>query len=201
MSEQDALAFNLNGQDITTYLKHKRCLKFFESNYCLMKERFKKYQEMNYRGNSSTDVITYFDILIVQLRSMCLERNNERQCTVQRALKIVNRKDLADIIDNILNEPFSPNKIMNEKGEALSIKEAIKIISDKYICHYDDSAYFKDHQERIIEEILRNPENDYSLDNIVNAIIKCVNVGFNMKDESNPNKVKIKCQPLISDNN
>lgn len=201
MSEQETLAFNLNEQDIMILLKHKRCLNFFESNYYLMKERFKKYQEMNYRGNSSIDVITYFDILIVQLRSMCLERNTERQCTVQQALKIINRKDLADLIDTVMNKPFSPDRIKNEKGEALSIKEAIKTISDKYVCHYDNSTDSKDCQERIIEEILRNPANDNSLDNIMNVIIKCVNVGFNIEDENYQNKVKIKCHPIISSNN
>ncbi len=106
-------------------------------------------------GEESIDVTTYFDMVVVQLRSICVESpTRKNNYTVQNLLNRLKRNGDAQIIENMLNESLI------DAAESLTIRTAIKILADGFIYHYDSFEGEKADQwmwQAIIERHLRNP--------------------------------------------
>ncbi|HNX29868.1 MAG TPA: hypothetical protein PKN87_10745 [Syntrophomonadaceae bacterium] len=63
------------------WLKLMDYIHHFNVHYTLLLRRYKRFTEINTLGNNDIEVITYFDMIIVQLRAMCIE--NERYKNTQ----------------------------------------------------------------------------------------------------------------------
>ena len=113
-------------KELLQYIDH------FNIHYRLLLKRYKRFIEVNDISNTDIDVITYFDIIIVQLRAMCIESPNfKKNYTAQNPLRLMQRNDLATKIDDMLAEQFFSYM------DNCDIRKALKIMADKYICHYD----------------------------------------------------------------
>lgn len=92
------------------HYKNIRLLQYinnFNIHFSLLLRRYKRFKEINTIGNNDIDVITYLDMIVVQLRAMCIE--NERyknNYTAQILLKKVGEEELATRIDEMLDQNF-----------------------------------------------------------------------------------------------
>lgn len=152
-------------------------IKPFLMHYELLLRRYRRYSELNSTTtiyDTHIDKVTYFDMLIVQLRALCIENSKRKKnFTAQNVLKKFGREDLACKIDKMLDE-----FLIEEMN--LTIREALKIIADKYVCHYD---YFDIRSgqlsiERTIEALFNNPCAHQNIDYIMSVLIKCIKDGL-----------------------
>ena len=151
-----------------TFLEH------FEMHYKLLKRRYRRFTEINDIRNLDIDVITYLDIIIVQLRAMCIESSGRKKnYTAQNLLKLVKRDDLAKKIDDMLAEEFFSYR------KNFDIRKALKVMADNYICHYD--AFDDDISAEIIEKQLRNPYDKHNLKYIMETVFDCIEEGLSLK--------------------
>lgn len=120
--------------------------------------------------------ITYIDMIIVQLRAMCIE--NERyknNYTAQILLRKIGEDALANNIDKMLSEEFYDGSIQ------VSIKTALKIVADEFICHYDNFDGEKSHRISLAEIFinrLMSPYEEKNLDYIMKVLINCIGDGL-----------------------
>jgi hypothetical protein len=127
--------------------------------------------------NDDIDVSTYFDMIIVQLRAMCIESPNlRRNYTAQILLRKVGEDELADKIDNMLEQPFIA-------GSDMTVKKAIKILADGFICHYDNfdgPGVETLGMALVIEKRLRNPYDKINLKYIMEVLMECIGEGLTL---------------------
>jgi hypothetical protein len=151
----------------------------FNIHFELLLRRYKRFIEVNRINNADIDVITYFDIIIVQLRAMCIENErNKNNYTAQILLRKVGEKELADKIDDMLNQQFLIG------CDDFTIKTAIKTLADEFICHYDNFDGNKMHTlslAQIIEKQLKNPYAKINLDYIIKVLIDYIGEGLTIK--------------------
>ncbi len=88
-------------------------------------------------------------------------------------LKKLGKPELAKQLDNMLAEDFTPDVFTN-----LSIKEALKLLADKVICHYDNVANENWALVDYIDKQLRNPYEKVNLDYIIGTITSCIGEGL-----------------------
>lgn len=130
-------------------------IKYFDIHYSLLLRRYERFREINKIQNHDIDVITYFDMIVVQLRAMCIENDRlKKNYTAQILLRKLNKPKLADELDAMLNEEFM------DGFTDFTIRNALKFLADGFICHYDNI----DKTEKnglglaiIIEKQLKNP--------------------------------------------
>ena len=148
----------------------------FNIHFKLLLQRYKRFREVNRIDNRNIDVITYFDIIIVQLRAICIENErNKNNYTAQILLRKFGREELADKIDDMLNQEFLIG--FND----FTIRKAIKILADEFICHYDNFDGNKIHYLSLaqnIEKQLKNPYAEINLDYVMKVLIDCIGEGF-----------------------
>lgn len=153
-------------------------IKHFNIHYGLLLQRYARFKKINDPFNTDIDVITCLDVIVVQLRAMCIESPNLRNnYTAQILLRKVGEDALAGRIDAMLEEPFIPES-------DFTIRKALKTLADRFICHYDnfdgieaDGWCFAD----VIEKRLRNPYDTPNLDHIMKTIIDCLGEGIRIK--------------------
>lgn len=156
-------------------------LKFLErynqhfNEFLLRFDRFKQIRsqyEITKDKKLLTDFRCYIDILIVQIRSFCLENdiNNKKNYTVQHFLNLFSSEESAKNLDNFLEKPLYGTK---DDGYC-SIKQAIKFVSDKYICHHDKLSEVGISQIDFIIAELVNPYSKINLDIIINELSKYI---------------------------
>ena len=172
MSEELLKDKNEEFLSIIEYVKH------FGIHYDLLINRYKRFVEINKISNTDIDVITYLDIIVVQLRAMCIESANyKNNYTAQILLRKFGRNDLADKIDNMLNEPFIPETV------DFSIRRALKTLADRFVCHYDN--FDRDSEAwamaTIVETQLKNPYIKPNLDYIIKTMTECVEQGLDFE--------------------
>ena len=115
-------------------------------------------------------------MIIVQLRAMCIE--NERyknNYTAQILLRKIGEDALANNIDKMLSEEFYDGSI------PVSIKTALKIVADEFICHYDNFDGEKSHRISLAEIFinrLMSPYEEKNLDYIMKVLINCIGDGL-----------------------
>lgn len=151
----------------------------FNIHFTLLLRRYKRFSEINTIRNNDIDVITYFDMIIVQLRAICIENNNyKKNYTAQILLEKVGEDALADRINNMLNKEFLIGY------ENFTVRKAIKILADEFICHYDNFDGEKLHAfslAQIIENQLKNSYEKINLDYIMQELIYCIGEGLKIK--------------------
>lgn len=160
------------------YLEIKPFIKHFCMHFDLLMRRYERFKEIDDPHNTDIDVITYLDMIIVQLRAMCIESSNlKNNYTAQNLLRKVGKQDLAEKIDAMLNETFYA-------GRDYTIREALKKLADKLICHYDN--FDGEHEfdlavSDILMNNLRNPYEDKNLKYIMDVLTSCVYEGLYTK--------------------
>lgn len=110
--------------ELFEYIEH------FNIHFKLLLRRYKRLKDIySIQNAKDIDVITYIDMILVQLRAMCIE--NERyknNYTAQILLRKIGEEDLANKIDEMLNEEFYDGSMQ------VNIKKALKILTDEFIC-------------------------------------------------------------------
>ena len=157
---------------LAEYIEH------FNVHYKLLLRRYVRFKEIDDIYNTDIDVITYLDMIVVQLRAMCIESPRlKNNYTAQILLRKLGEEELAKKIEDMLEEPFIPES-------DFTIRKAIKTLADGFICHYDnfdgldsDGWYFAE----TIEKRLRNPYDSANLDYIMRTVIDCLGEGLTMK--------------------
>lgn len=93
--------------ELFEYIEH------FNIHFRLLLRRYKRFKEIySFSNATNIDVITYIDMIIVQLRAMCIE--NERyknNYTAQILLRKIGEDALANNIDKMLSEEFYDGSI------------------------------------------------------------------------------------------
>lgn len=168
-----------NGElyELAEFIRH------FEIHWKLFLKRYERYLELEATASvNNFDYCTYFDMLIVQVRAMCIESANlKNNYTIQNLMRKIAEEELAKCIDDELQKPLLEILIDNNTGSPMTLKKAIKILADGFICHYDNFDGEKDIERGIaiaIESNLKNPFNDVNLHSLVNVLIECINEGF-----------------------
>lgn len=153
-------------------------IRHFNIHYALLLRRYKRFCEINNSPNMDIDVITYLDMLVVQLRAMCIESPRlKKNYTASVLLRKVGEEALADKLEKMLDEPFI-------QETDFTIRKAIKTLADGFICHYDnfdgaDSDTWA--LAAIIEKQLRSPYDKCNLDYIINTLNCCIGEGLTIK--------------------
>lgn len=159
-------------QSLLEYIDH------FNVHFTLLLRRYKRFREIDDIHNTDIDVITYLDMIVVQLRAMIIESPNyKKNYTAQILLRKIGEDELANRIDSMLEEPFIPES-------DFTIRKAIKILADCFICHYDNfDGVDKDGWAlaSIIEKKLCNPYDNANLDHIMKVLIDCIGEGFTFR--------------------
>ena len=160
-------------------------IKHFSKHCQLLLARYSKYKDLEKVNNDDIDVGTYFDIIIVQLRALCIESPNlTNNYTVQTALRRIGKVEYAERIDKMLEQQFMPC-VDCKTGDPFTIRMALKTLADKFICHYDN--FDGPNSDGwglglVIERHLMNPFDDPNLDTIMGEIIECLYKGFDIPE-------------------
>ena len=156
-------------------------IRHFNIHYSLLLRRYAKFKTIDKFDSSNIDLVTYLDIIVVQLRAMCIENpKNKRNYTVQSLLKQLGEPQLAQRIDDMLNEEFFGNDVI----PAFPIRKALKLLADEFICHYDNFDGKKSdgwYYAGTIEKHLCDCYSKANLDYIMETIIDCVGEGLTIK--------------------
>ncbi|NLZ36696.1 MAG: hypothetical protein GX897_04375 [Clostridiales bacterium] len=168
----------LNEQNADELLQLAKFIDHFNVHYRLLLRRYKRFKEIDDITNTDIDVITYLDMIVVQLRAMCIESPNLKEnYTAQNLLRKVGEEELASEIDKMLEEPFIP-------CSDFTIRKALKTLADCFICHYDNFDTPNDNGwyfAETIEKRLRNPYDTANLDYIMNKLVSCIGEGLTIK--------------------
>ena len=170
--------FDLEERNSDELMSLAEYIEHFNIHYRLLLRRYARFKEIDDVFNTDIDVITYLDMIVVQLRAMCIESPRlKKNYTAQILLRKVGEGELAERIDTMLEEPFIPES-------DFTIRKALKTLADGFICHYDnfdgidvDGWSFAE----IIEKRLRNPYDMPNLDYIMKIIIDCLGEGLTIK--------------------
>ena len=170
--------FDLEERNSDELMSLAEYIEHFNVHYRLLLRRYTRFKEIDDVFNTDIDVITYLDMIVVQLRAMCIESPRlKKNYTAQILLRKVGEGELAERIDTMLEEPFIPES-------DFTIRKALKTLADGFICHYDnfdgidvDGWSFAE----IIEKRLRNPYDMPNLDYIMKNIIDCLGEGLTIK--------------------
>ena len=170
--------FDLEERNSDELMSLAEYIEHFNVHYRLLLRRYTRFKEIDDVFNTDIDVITYLDMIVVQLRAMCIESPRlKKNYTAQILLRKVGEGELAERIDTMLEEPFIPES-------DFTIRKALKTLADGFICHYDnfdgidvDGWSFAE----IIEKRLRNPYDMPNLDYIMKTIIDCLGEGLTIK--------------------
>ena len=151
----------------------------FNIHYKLLLRRYARFKQINTIDNTDIDVITYLDMIVVQLRAMCIESAYlKKNYTAQILLRKVGEDALAEKLDAMLDEEFL------EGVTDFSIRKALKVLADGFVCHYDNfDGPEKDGwaMANIIEAKLRSPYDNCNLDHIMQVLIDCIGEGLSIK--------------------
>lgn len=112
------------------------------------------------------EYLTIFDSVITQLRAMLLEKG-KKNYTFQNYFNEVGKPEVAQKIDEYLDSPFDPQN-------SRSIRTALKFISDKFICHFDEIEPIDLGTANYIMSALSNPYSDTNLKEILRELTKII---------------------------
>lgn len=169
---------NLENRNVHEIAAVGQYIKNFNIHYNILLRRYQRFVEIDEPMNDDIDVSTYFDMIIVQFRAMCIESPNlKSNYTAQILLRKVGENELADKIDNMLEQPFIA-------GSDMTVKKAIKTLADGFICHYDNfdgPGVEMLGMAQVIEKRLRNPYDKINLKYIMEILMECIGEGLILK--------------------
>lgn len=123
--------------------------------------------------SSQNEFYVYFDSILVQFRAMLLDYKYDKQKNIkiysfQNFLLRNNKKRKFNKLEKYLDSKFIDKKIKKEnKEEFVTIRTAIKRITDKNICHFE-----KDVDKYYIDEHLANPYSEVYILKIINNVFE-----------------------------
>lgn len=165
-------------ENIQATRENAQFIKYFSVHYKLLLSRYMKYKSLEKINNDDIDLGTYFDIIIVQLRALCIESPHlENNYTIQTALRRMGKAEYADRIDRMLEQQFLPC------ADTFTTRKALKMLADKFICHYDNFDGANNEGWGfgvVIEKRLMNPYDNPNLDTIMSEIVECIYEGFDI---------------------
>lgn len=160
--------------ELFEYIEH------FNIHFKLLLRRYKRLKDIYSIENAKDiDLITYVDMILVQLRAICIE--NERyknNYTAQILLRKIGEDDLANKIDEMLNEEFYVGSMQ------VNIRKALKILADEFICHYDNFDKDKSHKISLADIFINrllSPYEEKNLDYIMKVLIDCIGEGLTIQ--------------------
>lgn len=165
-------------EDYETMENYNRFFDMFNFNLNMLLKRLLKIRKISpLDPNNKVEWFTYFDCIITQLREMFIE--NERyknNYTYQNFLTLYGKNDIVTKINSFLETPFFDESILDSNGEVLSIKNAIKFIADKFICHYENTSLEELDRQELISSTLSNISNNSinNLEVILTRIFKMI---------------------------
>lgn len=135
--------------------------------------RFAKLSKLDStKKENHNEYLMVFDSFLVLFRAMFLE-NGRKQYSIQNFYREKGQEEVANEIDNYLD-----SKMFSWKE--VSIRDVLKFIADKYICHIDPIEYEDLALANFYMSILSNPYADSNLKTIIEHIFMIIN-----KSESN----------------
>ncbi|MDE6852618.1 MAG: hypothetical protein K2J67_09055 [Lachnospiraceae bacterium] len=183
-------------ENVQNIAENAQFIKHFSIHARILLSRYLKYKDLEKVNNDDIDVGTYFDMIIVQLRALCIENPNlEKNYTAQIALRKIGKAEYADRLDKMLEQEFMP-AIDCKTREIFTIRMALKTLADKFICHYDnfDGANIDGWGlGLVIEKRLMNPYNIPNLDTIMSEVVECLYKGLDIPMIENDEKRIDKC--------
>lgn len=108
------------------------------------------------------EYLMVFDATMVIFRSLFLE-NEKKNYTYRHFLTAIGKKEIISQIDTFLNSPF-------ENENSKSIRDVLKFIIDKFICHLDKISYTEIGLCNAYMAKLKNPEFDRNFLNIIKEL-------------------------------
>ncbi|HQQ51317.1 MAG TPA: hypothetical protein PLZ29_08980, partial [Spirochaetota bacterium] len=141
---------------------HAEFYESFNFNLSLLMKRYLKFKNISpYDKNTEVEWFTYFDCLITQFRAMFIENEqNKNNYTYQNFLNLYGKHEVVSAINTYLNEPFINEDFFDFNGEILTIRNAIKFVADKFICHYDKTSLEERARQELISNTLSNVSNN-----------------------------------------
>lgn len=146
-------------------------LETFGFNMDLLNYKLNQFEKVN--AYNKLEYYSLFDSIIVQIRAILLEKKKSN-FTVQSFFRYQERDDVAEAIDNYLDQPFNAADLesMNEGStEYWTIRSALKFIADKFICHYDKVTLIDKGNADYICAELNNPYSNRYLKTILSDLI------------------------------
>ena len=147
-------------------------IKEYSFNMDLLSYRLQKFEKTS--QDNRFEYLTIFDSIIVQLRAIMLE-NRQSNYTIQTYYRYHGQEAIALAIDKYLDEPFdaADSQAKEEGNESYrSLRKALKLLSDKFICHYDKITLLDKGSADYISSMLSNPKGKRYLRNILFDILK-----------------------------
>ena len=179
---------------------------YFNENYQLLRERYSRLLELiDEHQGYNLDVHTYFDMIMVQLRALLLDdkwNNNKafKSYTVQGILSMTIddgvQSEIQKLLDTILikgpedcNECLVSYNCDEEIDDCpvktdLTFQKAVRMITDKSICHYDN--YYRVNASswdcvQMVRRLLLNKTEPNNLFNIMNALFDLLKDGIELR--------------------
>ncbi len=125
----DDVTFDINNKLITTPFEQQVVFNIQQLNY-----RYNKLLSIDtHLSQNQSEYLMVFDSFLVLFRVMFLEKGN-KQYSIQNYYHEKGRSEIAQDIDSFLN-----TKVFD--WQDLSIRNMLKFISDKLVCHVDSISY------------------------------------------------------------
>ena len=169
----------LNGE-IEAQLYFIEYVNHFNEYYQLLLDRYERFCELRESEEWSLDLDTYFEMIIVQLRALLLERGSNvvtGNYTIKNILSLSEDIEAWNVIEKTLNEVMISGE--GVKQDCL-LRDAIKIIADKSICHYDSFYREGSHSWELIQllkKMLMDKAEKVNLDILMKSIISILRNG------------------------
>ena len=142
----------LEGKQTNDHLAASNCVEHFESPFASFVdsfgqlltlldhkiERMRQFEAMliDQQGVNCLDWLVYRESVVVQVAGMCVEsnRNNTKNYTIQAFL----HRQGVEEVDTTLNQLLEHHLCVDGNREAVTTRTALKIVRDKFICHFDN---------------------------------------------------------------
>ena len=135
-------------------VKHKTATDIFEETFISYFDLFEsRVNHLAELPKGSLDYKNYLDLSLIQLRALCIEYPClKNSYTLQNYLYVHDMGEKAAEVDKFFNVNI---------GDSMTLSEAIKVTTDKYIAHYDtatnchtDDYNYKYHTERTFDSCI-----------------------------------------------
>ena len=147
---------------------------YFNEYYQLLLMRYERLNELRENNEWSLDAETYLDMIIVQLRALLCEKKVSQEFPFKYTIQQVLSMDVDDARLNAINALMETVMVSGEgKYEDWTVRDVIKIVADKTICHYDTYHDRKNPQwelQQWLKDLFIDKSKEINLDYIMNTI-------------------------------
>lgn len=156
--------------DLTKQHQESLFQKQFFFNATQLEYRFNILKGLNFTDKSNQSYcLMILDSFLVLFRSLFLEKG-ENNYTFQNFFRMKSIPDVADRIDIYLNQEFPPF--------SLSRRNALKYLTDKFVCHLDSVASLDIGLANAISAFIVNPYHEYNIVQIMIDLDAIISNGY-----------------------